>query len=175
MSNIRKCAVKADFKCVSSLQTVCFHCDQMSSQWLTFLLSHGTPSSVRIIFYSAVHRSRPGLRQWSSSLQPVNITLLTSPLRCRPRYMSISTLSKFTIFLYVMGLLPDTYNCRLRMHRECREHFPRHRLQSKPSVSDAGMHHGTCVTHLSWCMSGSLTRGENVPGIPGACATHNFT
>ena len=26
-------------------------------------------------------------------------------------------------------------------------------------------------------MSGSLTRigGENVPGIPGACATHNFT
>ena len=27
-----------------------------------------------------------------------------------------------------------------------------------------------------WCMSGSLTRGggENVPGIPGACATHYF-
>ena len=38
------------------------------------------------------------------------------------------------------------------------------------------MHHGTCVTHVPWCMSGSLTRGggENVPGIPGACATHNF-
>ena len=34
------------------------------------------------------------------------------------------------------------------------------------------MHHGTCVTHVPWCMSGSLTRGdgENVPGIPGACA-----
>ena len=27
-----------------------------------------------------------------------------------------------------------------------------------------------------WCISGSLTRGgeENVPGIPGACATRNF-
>ena len=39
------------------------------------------------------------------------------------------------------------------------------------------MHHGTCVTHVRWCMSGSLTRGggENVPGIPGACATGNFT
>ena len=55
--------------------------------------------------------------------------------------------------------------------------FPRHRLQRKPLVSDPGMHHGTCITHVPWCMSGSLTRGggENVPGIPGACATSNFT
>ena len=39
------------------------------------------------------------------------------------------------------------------------------------------MHHGTCVTHVSWCMSGSLTHDgwENVPGIPGACAARNFT
>ena len=38
------------------------------------------------------------------------------------------------------------------------------------------MHHGTCVTHVPWCMSGALTLGggKNVPGIPGACATHNF-
>ena len=36
------------------------------------------------------------------------------------------------------------------------------------------MHHGTCVTHVPWCMSGLLARGggENVPG---ACATRNFT
>ena len=47
----------------------------------------------------------------------------------------------------------------------------------EPLVSDPGMHHGTCVTHVPRLMSGSLTRGggENVPGIPGACATHNFT
>ena len=47
--------------------------------------------------------------------------------------------------------------------------MPRHRLQRKPPVSDLGMHHGTCVTHVPWCMSGSLTRdgGENVPSIPG--------
>ena len=50
--------------------------------------------------------------------------------------------------------------------------FPRRRFQSKPLVTDPGMHHGTCVTHVPWCMSGSLTcgDGENVPGIPGACA-----
>ena len=35
-----------------------------------------------------------------------------------------------------------------------------------------GMHHGTCVPHVPWCMSGSITRvgGGNIPGIPGACA-----
>ena len=76
-----------------------------------------------------------------------------------------------------MGILPDAENCGLRMRRECRERFPRHRRQRKPRVSDPGMHHGTCVTHVPRCMSGSLTRGggENVPGIPGACATRNFT
>ena len=72
-----------------------------------------------------------------------------------------------------MGLLPDTHNCELRMHRVCRKRFSHHRLQRKPIVSYPGMHHGTCVTHVLCCMSGSLTRGggENVPG---ACATHNF-
>ena len=57
------------------------------------------------------------------------------------------------------------------------ERFPRHRLQRKPLVSDPGMQHSTCVTHVPCCMPGSLTRGggENVPGIPGAYATRNFT
>ena len=49
---------------------------------------------------------------------------------------------------------------------------PRRRFHRKPLVSDPSMHHGTCVTHVPWCMSGSLTcgDGENVPGILGACA-----
>ena len=64
----------------------------------------------------------------------------------------------------------------LWMRRECRECFPRHRLQREPLVNDPGMNHDTCVTYVPWCMSGSLTRGggENVPGIPGACTTRNF-
>ena len=28
-----------------------------------------------------------------------------------------------------------------------------------PRVSDPDMHHGTCVTHVSWCMPGSLSSG----------------
>ena len=63
------------------------------------------------------------------------------------------------------------------MRRECRERFPRHRVQRKRLVSYPGMHRGTCVTHVPWCMSGSLIHGggENVPGIPSAYATRNFT
>ena len=63
------------------------------------------------------------------------------------------------------------------MRRECRERFPRHRLHRIPLVCDPDMHHSTCVTHVPWCIPGSLTRGggENVPGIPGAWATRNFT
>ena len=63
------------------------------------------------------------------------------------------------------------------MHRECLERFPRHGLQRKPLVSDPGMHHDTCVMHVTWCMSGLLTRsgGENVCGIPAARATRKFT
>ena len=30
----------------------------------------------------------------------------------------------------LMGLLPDTQNCGLRMRRECRERFPRHRVSA---------------------------------------------
>ena len=54
------------------------------------------------------------------------------------------------------------------MRRKCRERFPHHRFQRKSLSSDHGMHHGMCVTHVPWCMSGSLTRRsrENVPGIP---------
>ena len=57
------------------------------------------------------------------------------------------------------------------------EQFARHRLQTKPLVSDPGMHPGTCITHVPWCMPGSLIRrgGEYVPGIPGACVTRKFT
>ena len=36
---------------------------------------------------------------------------------------------------------------RLHLRRECRESFPRHRLQKKTQDNDPVMHHGTCFTH----------------------------
>ena len=51
-----------------------------------------------------------------------------------------------------------------------------------PRVSVPDMHHGTCVTHVPWCMPGSLTggflwspwRGKR-SRHPRSCATRNFT
>ena len=63
-----------------------------------------------------------------------------------------------------MGIFPDTQNCELRIRRECQERFPSH-----------------CGLAIPTCITGSLTSdflwswAENFPGIPGTCATHNFT
>ena len=50
--------------------------------------------------------------------------------------------------------------------------FPCHRLQRKPPVSDPGMHHDTCATHVPWYIGIANRRkrggGGDVPGIPGA-------
>ena len=105
------------------------------------------------------------------------MTMITKTVMSVPTMNIITTMTMSVTVTITMGLLPDAYNFGLLMLRECRERFPCHRLQKKPLVSDPGMHHGTCITHVPWCMSGSLTRGGggNVPSIPGACATRNFT
>ena len=56
-----------------------------------------------------------------------------------------------------MGLLPDTQNCGCACAGNAGNIFTHRPFQRKPLVSDPGMHHGTCVTHVPWCMSGSLT------------------
>ena len=68
------------------------------------------------------------------------------------------------VTVWCMGLLPDTQYCGWRMRRESRERFPRHWFQRKQLVSDPDLHQGTCVTHVPWCMSGSLSRGGGEVG-----------
>ena len=53
-----------------------------------------------------------------------------------------------------MGLLQDTQICGLRMRRGMSGTF-----SPPPRVNNPAMHHGTCVTHVPWCMPGSLTGG----------------
>ena len=55
------------------------------------------------------------------------------------------------------GPLARYVKLRVAHAPECPQRFPRHRLKRKPLLSDPGMHHGTCVTHMPWCMLGSLT------------------
>ena len=46
--------------------------------------------------------------------------------------------------VFGMGLLPETYNCGLRMRRECRERFPHHGGLAIPAriTARAEMHVG---------------------------------
>ena len=118
--------------------------------------------------------------QWCYSSLPIKVA---SCIRCVKR-LETETVVRMQSGMFgkgsqvnTMGFLRDRQNCGLRMRWECRERFPRHRLQRKLRVNDPDMQHGTCVTRVPWCMSGSLTRGggENVPGIRSACATLNLT
>ena len=47
---------------------------------------------------------------------------------------------------------------RLLSHQCCSFMWPG-TFSPPPWVSDPDMHHGTCVTHVPWCMPGSLTSG----------------
>ena len=42
-----------------------------------------------------------------------------------------------------------------------------------PRVSDPDMHHGTCVTHVPWCMPGPLTNGFLWSQWRGKCSRHS--
>ena len=99
----------------------------------------------------------------SSNFQPILQTHL-----CNWTLILVSALHRQMDSLTPMGLLPDTYNCGLRMRRGSRERFPRHRLQRKPLVRETGIHIGTCVTHVPWCISESLTAvaGKIFPAFP---------
>ena len=73
-----------------------------------------------------------------------------------------------------MGLLPDTYDCGLCMRRE---RFPRHLGLAIPTCFTARVYR-TCrdACHdRELVVSFDIGGGENVPGIPLACTTRNFT
>ena len=76
----------------------------------------------------------------------------------------------------LMGLLPGTLKWVLRMRRECRERFPRHCWLAIP-ICITTRASRTCRDALRdryLTISFEVGGGENVPGIPGACAAPNF-
>ena len=73
-----------------------------------------------------------------------------------------------------MGLLPGMSKCGLCMRRECRERFPRHRGLAISTCITVHACHDPCRDR--WLVfSFEVGSRENAPGIPGACATRNFT
>ena len=76
-----------------------------------------------------------------------------------------------------MGLLPDTQNRGLHMRRECRERFRRQRGLAIPTCITARASR-TCrdaCRDRYLAVSFEVGGRENVPGIPGVCATRNFS
>ena len=75
-----------------------------------------------------------------------------------------------------MSLLPDTQNCGLRMRWEYRERFSHHRwLAILTCIMERASR--TCRDACRYrylAVSFEVGGGENVPAIPGACATLNF-
>ena len=148
--------------------------------WFCSLLSHETSNDCIVCFWcNALHQYHMS----TGHLKSLATWLLVQKL--------LETNKKENITRPHCWLLLDSIHKWPAMHRvspwasyqirkiagcACAENagnvFPHRRFRRKPLVSDPGMHHGTCVTHVPWCMSGSLTcgGGENVPGIPGACA-----
>ena len=109
------------------------------------------------------HCNAPSIRlQTGSSYSTKRLTLLPSSSKTTPwKKWASSWIRKITGCAYAG--MPGTFSPPKR-------------------VSDLDLHHGTCLTHVPWCMPGSLTSGtfevggrENVPGILSACATRNFT
>ena len=92
--------------------------------------------------------------QLISYTKPVWYQFLTSILYCNQLGLDMIRYADWIIsWCHLLhGPLTRYVKLRLRMRRECRERFPRHRW-----LSDLGIHHGTCVTHVLWCMPGSLT------------------
>ena len=142
--------------------------------------------------YPHIHRLPP--LRWESGCSPgkdighiiggshsgaTTIAPVATERGCRPQFTTLQVIAFFNIGSG-NGLLADTVSSHGPLTKYVKlpvsacagnagNVFPRHRLQIKPLVSGSGMHHGTCVTHVPWCMSGSLTHsgGENVqPAIP---------
>ena len=148
----------------------------MSSDMLGHVLSHVPLCFILIPVRNQTHdlkisREKATLQRTRSDYLFCTVATLTYFIRDVKAYHHISHYPE------AMGLLPDTQNCGLRMLGNAGNVFPATDLKGNRWVSDPSMHQGTCVTHVPCCMSGSLTRcgTENVPGIPGACTTRNFT
>ena len=115
---------------------------------------------------------------WETRRHPHNNCTATSLLRLPHSCRDVTPRWPWGPRKFLMSHGPRTRYARLRVVRLPRMlwTFSLPPTSKKPLVNDPGGRHGTCVTHVPWCMSGSLTRGggENVPRIPGACTTRNF-
>ena len=91
----------------------------------------------------------------SQEIPHKSITITSLRITYERYYFNSSGRSSTTSLAHrVMGLFPRCVKSRVA-------HAPGMpgTFYTPPRFSDPDMHHGTCVTHVPWCMPGSLTSG----------------
>ena len=86
----------------------------------------------------------------------------------------LSIISKYTSSKLLMIFFDTWASCQIRKIAGAHAPGMPGTFSPSPQVSDPDMHHGTCVTHVPWCMPGSLTsgfpwnrrRGKTFPAFP---------
>ena len=98
-------------------------------------------------------------------------------LYCKPSKQN--KLSKNSVVVIYVCLIKIWASYQIRKIASCACAGNAGSVFPAPRVRDPDMHHGTCVTHVPWCMLGSLT--SRLPWSrwwgkhSGACATRNLT
>ena len=120
----------------------------------------------------------------SINVADVTVTLegrvISGKKHCLTSYKKLGSLCMAFMFQNIDVIIPKPVkgfifaSCQIR--RIASAHAPGMpgTFSPSPQVSDPDMHHGTCVTHVPWCMPGSLTsgflwnrrRGKTFPAFP---------
>ena len=86
---------------------------------------------------------------WHCSIFPLFHVFVTGNIHCRKRM--------YTSTQWVHAEFGEWASCQLRKITGCACAGNAGNVSPPPRVSDPDMHHGTCATHVPWCMPGSLT------------------
>ena len=100
------------------------------------------------------------------------LTLIISQHRCEQCFGCC--LSSDTENNHQCNVVWSWASCQIRKSADAHAPGMPGTFSPRPRVSDPDMHHGTCVTHVPWCMLGSLTngflwsrsRGKTFPAFP---------
>ena len=71
----------------------------------------------------------------------------------------IQTFTKYYLLTHAEMRVNPWASCQIRKIAGAHAPGMPGTFSPSPQVSDPDMHHGTCVTHVPWCMPGSLTSG----------------
>ena len=106
-------------------------------------------------------------------LSSFRIELLLSKVSCRKRNIRLWYVEKDFPNLVCNQMQAEWAFCQIRkiVGGACAGNAVN--VSRPPRVSDPDMHHDTCVTHMSWCLPGSLTSGFLLSWWRGKASWHS--